>query len=670
MCGITGVVSFGSNPINVNHLKLMSDVIAHRGPDDAGYLVGQTGRYHKKGQSYQHQFTDMQFQHRNPMLPAIDTRYGKEVLSAHHYDIYLGHRRLAVIDPSSQGHQPISNLGQSLFLTYNGEIYNYKALRAELSQQGYDFVSNTDSEVILAAYSEWGEECVHYFNGMFSFVIWDKPNNRLFIARDRYGIKPFYYTVTRSNQFIFASEVKAILAYSDYEMAVDESTLFEYFTFQNIFTDQTLYRDIKLLSPGHSLTLPLNADSHHIQPKPYWDFHFEASSESVSGDEYVQELKHLFQQAVERQLVSDVEVGAYLSGGMDSGSITAVASDYADDFKTFTVGFDLHNVSDLEFGLDERRQSEYLSYLYKTEHYEMVLKSGDMERCLPLFSWHLEEPRVGQSYPNYYAAKLASKFVKVVLSGCGGDELFGGYPWRYFRAVNQTSFNDYIKKYYHYWQRMIPSPLMQSLFSPIADKISTVNTLDIFRQVFRSHKESISTPEEYINQSLYFEAKTFLHGLLVVEDKLSMAHSLETRVPFLDNDLVDFAQKLPVHLKISNLGDAIRIDENRVGSKQALYFQKVNDGKQILRKACASILPSEYTNAPKQGFSSPDKSWFQTDSLSFLKKSILHSDSPIYEFLNREVCQSLIMEHVEGKANRRLLLWSLLNFHYWYKNYM
>lgn len=670
MCGIVGVVSLAKQPIRTSHLKSMCDVISHRGPDDAGYLVGQTGRFHKKQQSYQYQFTDTQFQHKNPMLPSIDTRYGKEVLNAHDYDIYFGHRRLAVIDTSVLGHQPISTLSQTHFLTYNGEIYNFTELKAVLSRQGYEFISNSDSEVVLAAYLEWGEECVHYFNGMFAFALWDKARNSVFIARDRYGIKPLYYTITKTNTLLFASEVKAILVYPDYQMSLDESALFEYFTFQNIFTDKTLYGNIKLLQPGHSITVALNKECPEIKPQQYWDFHFEEPSQKISDAEYIEELQRLFKQSVQRQLVSDVEVGSYLSGGMDSGSITAVACNDSRNFKTFTVGFDLHNVSDLEFGLDERKKSEYLSYLYKTEHYEMVLKSGDMERCLPTFSWHLEEPRVGQSYPNYYAAKLSSKFVKVVLSGCGGDELFGGYPWRYYRGMHSDSFDDYIERYYQYWQRLIPAQLTQSIFSPLWNKIGDINTLDIFRNVFKNDNTRLDSSSACINQSLYFEAKTFLHGLLVVEDKLSMAHSLETRVPFLDNDLVDFAQKLPMHLKISNLDDTVRIDENRVGSKQDLYFQKVNDGKLILRKAFASIMPHEYTNASKQGFSSPDKSWFQADSLNFLKKSILSDDSPIYQFMDREVCHGLVMEHVNGKQNRRLLLWSLLNFHYWYRNYM
>ncbi len=208
----------------------------------------------------------------------------------------------------------------------------------------------------------------------------------------------------------------------------------------------------------------------------------------------------------------------------------------------------------------------------------MVLKAGDMERVMPRLAWHLEEPRVGQSYPNYYTAQLASKFVKVVLSGGGGDELFGGYPWRYYRAVVNDDFENYIDKYYAFWQRLIPNQAISKVFKPIWNDVSHVWTRDIFRDVFKNRKERVNSPEDYVNHSLYFEARTFLHGLLVVEDKLSMAHSLETRAPFLDNDLVDFAMQIPASMKLRNLSEVVRLNENEPGSKTKKYFEKTNDG--------------------------------------------------------------------------------------------
>lgn len=271
----------------------------------------------------------------------------------------------------------------------------------------------------------------------------------------------------------------------------------------------------------------------------------------------------------------------------------------------------------------------------------------------------------GASYPNYYVAQLASKFVKVVLSGAGGDELFGGYPWRYYRAAVNQDFEHYIDRYYLYWQRLIDNRDIKKVFAPIWGEVKDVWTRDIFRDVFLTHDNALDRPEDYINHSLYFEAKTFLHGLLVVEDKLSMAHSLETRVPFLDNDLVDFAMKCPVGLKLNNLTDVVRVNENEPGNKTGKYFQKTNDGKQILRNVMRSYIPDPITGATKQGFSSPDASWFKGESIDFVRQALLEGKPRIYELLDRVTIEGLIKQHLNGERNRRLLIWSLLNVEAW-----
>lgn len=373
----------------------------------------------------------------------------------------------------------------------------------------------------------------------------------------------------------------------------------------------------------------------------------------------------MFVQAVSRQLVSDVDVGSYLSGGIDSGSVTAIAARQLPYIKTFTCGFDLHSASGIELGYDEREAAEFMSYTFKTEHYEMVLKAGDMERAMPKLAWHLEEPRVGQSYPNYYVAQLASKFVKVVMCGTGGDEIFAGYPWRYYRAAVNNSFNDYASKYYGFWQRLLPNGMTKKVLAPIWDRVSHVSTRDIFSSVFDSHANALTRPEDYINHSLYFEAKTFLHGLLVVEDKLSMAHSLETRVPFLDNDLVDFAMRVPTNLKLGNLNEVMRLNENEPGAKTSRYFQKTRDGKLILRKMMERYIPLQITEREKQGFSAPDASWFKGESIDYVKRKICHDHARIYHYLDRKVVQGLVADHLEGRENRRLLIWSLINLEKW-----
>ncbi|VTX99053.1 asparagine synthase (glutamine-hydrolyzing) [Campylobacter concisus] len=654
MCGIVGAISLEAKSICVDYAKPMTDKISHRGPDDAGYLFFHTGSRHNNDRlSFFQNLTDDKFKNIDDMLPTIESNSIKRELYLHDYDLFLGHRRLAILDISYAGHQPMSDLSKNIWIVYNGEIYNFQEIRNELIKIGHKFKSHTDTEVIIYAYIEWGEKCIEKFNGMFSFCIYDNFKKRIILARDRYGIKPLYYHLTKNNTLIFASEIKSILEYKDYESKIDKEALLEYFTFQNIFTNKTFHKNIQILEPGHFLDI--NLKTKDIKNIKFWDFNFKEEN-FKDEKECIEELDRLLTQAVKRQLVADVPIGSYLSGGLDSGSIVAIASKNIPWLNTFTVGFDLNSTNGIELGFDERAKSEYMSYKFKTEHYEMVLKSGDMERCLSDFAYHLEEPRVGQSYPNYYAAKLASKFSKVVLGGTGGDELFAGYPWRYYKAVNNINFDDYIDKYYGFWKRLLPNKDLKDLFRPIAKDVENVWTRDIFSNIF-INKETKQTPEEYINDSLYFEAKTFLHGLLVVEDKLSMAHSLETRVPFLDNDLVDFVQKIPVKFKLKNLKSVINVDENTIGK-----LQKTNDGKIILRKAMKKYIPSEINDAIKQGFSSPDESWFRGDSIDFVKIKLLNKDAKIYSYFDKKTVERLLEEHLNGKQNRRLFIWSLLNF--------
>lgn len=616
MCGIAGLINLDGQPVSPEILRRMTNAIAHRGPDGEGqWIEGGVG---------------------------------------------FGHRRLAIIDLSPAGHQPMVSANHRYVLSYNGEIYNFRELRAELEAKGYWFRSQTDSEVVLNGFAEWGPKALDKFNGMFAFAIYDRQEKRLTLARDRYGIKPLYI-YHRGGVFAFGSEQKAILTDPRIERRIDNKALLEYFTFQNIFTDRTLVKGIRLLPPGHYATLDCSLRDAQLEITQYWDFDFAEPDKPASDQEYREELDRLFRQAVTRQLVSDVELGSFLSGGMDSGSITAVAAQSFPYLKTFTCGFDLSSASGIELGFDERTKAEAMSYHFKTEHYEMVLKAGDMERAMGKIAWHLEEPRVGQSYPNYYAAQLASKFVKVVLSGAGGDELFGGYPWRYYRAVVNDNFDDYIDKYYQFWQRLIPNKDIKQIFAPVWDDVKDVSTRDIFRNVFKRHQERLETPEGYINHSLYFECKTFLHGLLVVEDKLSMAHSLETRVPFLDNDLVDFAMRCPVHLKLNNLKEVVRINENEPGNKTDKFFRKTKDGKQILRDTMKNFIPDDVTQAEKKGFSAPDASWFKGESIDFVRSALFNKNARIYDLLDREAVQALVTQHLDGEQNRRLLIWSLLN---------
>jgi asparagine synthase (glutamine-hydrolysing) len=602
----------------------MSDTIAHRGPDGGGVWVnGSVG---------------------------------------------LGHRRLAIVDLTPTGRQPMTNETGDIFITYNGELYNHPDLRIELEAAGHRYHSRSDTETIIHAYEEWETDCLNRFNGIFAFAIWDVRKRKLFLARDRFGVKPVYY-FRDGNGFIFGSEIKAILAYPGIPRSICYPALNEYFTFQNVLTDLTLFDGIKILPAGHFLIIDTRKDKRLLEHQ-YWDYDF-SNPLQISMEDATQELYRLFNQSVVRQLMSDVPIGSYLSGGMDSGSITAVARQYLGRLTTFTGGFDLSSASGLELGFDERADSEMLANLLKTEHYEMVLHAGDMEHIMPELIWHLEDLRVGQCYPNYYIAHLASKFVKVVLSGAGGDELFGGYPWRYYRGISSKGKNDYYHNYYNFWQRLVPDEEKIQLFNPDTyQQIQAHSTFDVFRNIIQRANFTLDKPSDYVNASLYFEIKTFLHGLFVVEDKISMAHSLETRVPFLDNDLVDFACRLPPQYKLRNLDQVSRIVNENEPGKRLLYDRQSQDGKMVLREAMKCVIPVDVTNRVKQGFSAPDASWFRGESINYVNKLLRDPKASIYNFIEGKFVAKRLDEHSAGQHNHRLFIWSLLSFEWWLKRFL
>jgi asparagine synthase (glutamine-hydrolysing) len=681
MCGITGAISLNHKPLKADRLKPMVDIIAHRGPDDAGYLVWQTGVHHSRGYAYGQDFTDRQFQAICPLLPVIDSPSGREMLESDNWDVFFGHRRLSIIDLTPRGHQPMCDKPREIWLIYNGEIYNFREIRQELQSLGYVFFSNSDTEIIIHAYRAWGTDCIHRFNGMFAFALYDDRKKKIWLARDRYGIKPLYYTVTHDGTLLFGSEIRSILRYLPATPEVDLAALNEYFSFQNIFSDRTLFADIKLLPPGHYIWVDLAHNSKEVTrcvvPRRYWDFDFSQELDTPEH-ELEDQLYELVVQAVKRQCISDVPIGSYLSGGLDSGSITAIAASVWGRIATFTGGFDLSEAAQHEQSFDERELAEYMANLFQTEHYECVLHSGDMEAIMKDLIWHLEDLRVGQCYQNFYIARLASKFTKVVLAGTGGDELFGGYPWRYAAAIGNGT-ESYTDNYYHYWQRLVSNQDKSRLFNQdVVDRLRQMNidgmlplrdhTLKVFRNVYP--REIIcNNRSEQVNNSLYFECKTFLHGLFVIEDKISMAHSLETRVPFLDNDLVNFACQVPVHYKIADLHNLKAFDEN-FPLKMKIRLERMDIGKNILRKTMGRIIPEQIARAKKQGFSAPDESWFRGRSEKYVRDILLNDQALINEYLNHEYVKRAIDLHSSGSVNKRLLIWSLLSFEWWLRIFM
>ncbi|MDY6852977.1 MAG: asparagine synthase (glutamine-hydrolyzing), partial [Thermodesulfobacteriota bacterium] len=528
MCGLAGIVSLEERPVQPEAIKRMCDIQAHRGPDDGGYLLFRLGEPGSKEGLYWRRFTDPAFRHSNRHLPVWGDEYWRDEMNPGHFSIAMGHRRLSIIDLTHKGHQPMSSSDRRYWVVYNGEIYNFGRLRRQLKEKGHIFRTRTDTEVLLHLWEENGRDCLPLLNGMFAFALYDSRENILTLARDRFGVKPLYYAFT-DDFFVFASEIKGILASRVMTPGIDRGGLVEYFSFQNTFGAQTLFKDIHMLRPGEYLAIRPKSGGRK-QPNRYHSSFPEVNPALAGADAAKERVAETFAAAVTRQLVSDVEVGSYLSGGMDSGSIVAVAAGQTSRLLTFTGGFDLTNVSGIEQAFDERELAEQLSYLFQTEHYAVVLHSGDLAAALDKITWHMDDPRVGICYHNWYVAKLAGRFVKVCLTGAGGDELFAGYPWRYLRGMNAGSPEELDRAYFEYWRRLLPPGQLPKLFA--ADVYSDVadRPAESFRRVMAEApgpQKDLSLQDNLLQRMLYFEFKTFLHGFLVTEDHISMAHGLE-----------------------------------------------------------------------------------------------------------------------------------------------
>jgi asparagine synthase (glutamine-hydrolysing) len=619
MCGIVGVFNLDQKPFELATLKDMANAIAHRGPDGEGFYV-------KK-------------------------------------NIALAHKRLAILDTSDKGSQPMISHDGKWVVVFNGCIYNYQELKDELISKGHSFQSTTDTEVISEGLSCYGPDIFKRFNGMFAIGAWNTEEKVLYLSRDRVGVKPLYYWFN-GKTLVFASEIKAILKHPDFQVSLNNYALNEYFTFQNQFTFQTLFKDVYMLPQAN--TVRIDANSKTVNHQAWWDYDFTRPDNTMSFEDAKEETLRLFKQAVKRQMIADVPVGAYLSGGMDSGSIVSVASKHVDRLSTFTCGFDMSEVTGIEANYDERRDAELMANHFKTEHFEQVMNAGDIRWSLPKVVWHIEDLKVGMSYPNYYISRLASKFVKVCLQGTGGDELYGGYPWRYYRVFDSISQQDFFNQYYGFWQRLVADDQKQELFTPIVYRtIDIEEPRRIFERVFTFNKQlRYSSPEEHIQNSLYFEIKTFLSGLLLIGDKLSMANGLEERFPFLDNDLIDLAQKIPVKHKLANLEKMKRVDENEFRDKKTVYSEH-NDGKNVLRQAMTDLIPESIINRKKQGFSAPDESWYRGENASYIKELLLNGHTASAEYINHEYIRKIVNEHINERKNHRLLIWSFMNFEWW-----
>jgi len=653
MCGISGIVRLGPGTIAPPAIKAMCDAIAHRGPDDAGYAFFRPGTGpHGRGGTW-HRFVDPRFRHLSEHLPVFGSDYSRDELEKEDFALALGHRRLSILDLTHRGHQPMSTADRRYWLVHNGEIYNFPELRAELEQKGYVFHTTNDTEVILRLWEEHGVACVERLNGMFAFAVYDRLENVLTLVRDRFGVKPLYFAQT-DDHLLFASEIKAILASGLLPAAIEPASLVEYLTFQNLFGDRTLWQGVHLLEPGETLTVRPGTGEAPRRRRFFDGFPGVDPGLADKGDAVREAVREGFEKAVTRQLISDVTVGSYLSGGMDSGSIVAVAGNVLPRMHTFTAGFDLTNVNGIEQGFDERQQAEMLSYLLQTEHYAVVLHSGDMPAAMDRITWHMDDPRVGMCHQNWYAAKLASRFVKVCLAGTGGDELFAGYPWRYRLALGDGEQGEFENRYFDSWHRLLPADELPLLFSPdLRDRDLGGSVRASYDRMWAGAPEwnpELSRTDNMLQRSLYFEFRTFLNGLLVTEDKISMAHSLESRVPFLDNDLADLAWRIPARLKLHTESLEANADS---------YIDST-DGKLCLRQAMEGILPKTFLYQQKKGFSPPDENWYRGPSMSYIQEVLLDKQTLERPWFDRKFLKAKLNEHFEGKRNHRLLLWSLM----------
>ncbi len=588
MCGIAGLHNLANEPISTEQVRAMCNLIRHRGPDDRGVWVRNS--------------------------------------------VGLGHQRLSIIDLSILGRNPMPNEDATVFIVFNGEIYNHTELRANLVQRGHVFRSQTDTEVIIHLYEDLGPDCVKKLNGIFAIALWDETRRQLLLARDRCGVKPLYYT-RFGNTLAFASEVKAFLALPEFSVKPDLYGLSEHFTFQNSFGERTLFDGVQLLQAGHYAL----ARSGRIEQHKYWDLQFNPQPD-VSLNRWASGLRERFEAAVARQLMSDVPLGSYLSGGMDTGSIAAVAARHIPGMHSFTCGFSLpEDANALERHFDERTAARLLACSLGTVHNELELGPEALSSVLPAVVWHLDEPRAGISYQVFHIAEMISHHVKVVLSGVGGDELFAGYVWRYEPILGLGS-NVFDLSYYQQSIRLLNDDEKRALFSDtVNQKLGGFSTFESAGEILRA-----AGTADPLERALYFDFKTFLNGLLLVDDKLSMAHSVEVRTPFLDNELVDYASRIPASLKLQR-----------------------GQGKVVLRAAMHGLLPEETISRRKQGFTPPDQTWYKGPSLPYIRELILGKRALERGYFRPAAVRTILDDHLAGRRNHRFLIWSFMCFEWW-----
>jgi asparagine synthase (glutamine-hydrolysing) len=538
----------------------------------------------------------------------------------------LAHTRLALFDLSELGSQPQSN--GSLHISYNGEIYNWRELKAELVANGAVFRSDSDTEVLLASIAIQGlEPTLKKLRGIFAFALYDDVNHEVTLVRDRFGTKPIYFSFI-NRTLLFASTINAL----QINLEINKESLQEYLTFQNTIPPRTLYKNVSILPPGNILKFKREDSQPTIVE---WANLKTNKTIEMTLEEAVTEVDTLLTQSVERNLRADVPVGTFLSGGIDSGLINIIASKLQFDTNSYTIGFDERSET-LNY-VDESESAKKLAEEIGIKNYAYELNETDMWQSMHSLAAALEEPKVGQSYPNLFAAKIAVTKNKAVLAGTGGDELFGGYVWRYAAArnLNLSTKRDQISELVKLWHRLAPSENLAKIIGLDLRKHEEKTA----QKIEAILEENNSGLERYtLRDLMYFDTRIFLPGLLHVEDKISMSMGLEVRVPFLDQDIADFSLTLPEKLLI----DTRNPDEVK--------------GKYVLRELMSKYQKGAPTGK-KQGFSGPDEIWFKNPKQV---NRFINEKSKIWEFINREHTLSELEQHYRGDSNRRLLIWSLI----------
>lgn len=628
MCGITGLLHFNNQPASAGTVRRMAEIIKHRGPDGAGV--------HTQG------------------------------------PVGLGHRRLAIIDLTGAGAQPMTNEDGSIWLTYNGEIYNFHEIRRDLISRGHRFQSSTDSEVIIHAYEEWGVECLHKFNGMFAFGLWDAPRQRLWLVRDRLGIKPLFYAFGRQC-LLFGSEIKAILAGGLLEPEINLAGLHHFLSLNYTPAPFTLFAGVQQLLPGHYLLCDAQGNAQTVE---YWDVSYR--EDPYRADQYyLDAFEQLAADAVRARLVSDVPFGAFLSGGVDSSAIVYWMSQaMTQPVKTFSIGFEHESYNELGY-------ARQVAQRCRTDHHERIV-TADAASVLPKIVWHAEEPTADSSMiPMYYLAQMTRRHVTMALSGDGADEILAGYETyqayylsRLYRLLPgfvrrgvisplvcrlpvseaKVSLDFKLKRFvtgaeldpdaaHAYWRTIFDEPAKQSLYTAdVRAALNGAKTIDLYRAAFA--KTNARHP---LNRILYVDTRFYLpNDMLVKVDRMTMAHSLEARVPFLDYRLVELAASIPPRLKLRQ------------------YRHK----KHLLKAALHNHLPASVLYRKKAGFNVPKGIWLKNELKEFSFDHLAPASIKAMGLFDPQAVQHILQTHLAGQQDYSHQIWGLLCLSLWWQQYI